>query len=217
MRRPLTALLRRDLAMARRQGTDTALGVGFFLLVAAIFVFGVGPDPQTAALVAPGVVWVAALLATLLSLDRLFQADFDDGSLEQLVIAGPSLVLTVGVKAFAQWLTAGLPLIVLSPVLALILQLPGERLVMMLLALLVGTPVLTLIGAVGAALVLGARRGGALLSLLILPLYIPVLIFGVGAVQADGRSALLFLAALLLAALALAPWAAAAAVRQALE
>ena len=211
------ALLRRDLRLAIRQGADTALTLGFFLLVATLFSFGIAPGEKQAAVLAPGVLWVTALLAMLLSMDRLFQADAGDGALEQLMLGGLPPTAIVAAKCLAHWLATALPLLVFSPILALLLQLPADRLPWLVLALLLGTPTLVLIGAVGAALVLGARRGGLLLSLLILPLYIPVLIFGVAAVADDNRAPILFLGAMLLGALALAPPAAAAALRQAME
>lgn len=217
MTRAFIALLRRDLRLAWRHSADTALTLGFFLLVAALFSFGIAPDKKAAALVAPGVLWVTALLSLLLSFDRLFQADAEDGALEQLLLGGLPPVAIVAAKCLAHWLATALPLLVFSPVLALLLQLPAAQLLWLAVALLLGTPTLVLIGAVGAALVLGARRGGLLLSLLILPLYIPVLIFGVAAVGDDNRAPILFLAAMLLAALAMAPAAAAAALKQAME
>ena len=211
------ALLMRDLRLAIRQGADTALTLGFFLLVATLFSFGIAPTEKQAALLAPGVLWVTALLAMLLSMDRLFQADAEDGALEQLLLGGLPPTLIVAAKCLAHWLATALPLLLFSPVLALLLQLPVVHLPWLILSLLLGTPTLILVGAVGAALVLGARRGGLLLSLLVLPIYIPVLIFGVAAVATDNRAPLMFLGAMLLAALALAPLAAAAALRQAME
>jgi heme exporter protein B len=216
----LAGLVRRDLRLALRQGSDALLVVGFFVMAALLFPFGVGPEPSLLARIAIGVIWATALLSALLSFDRLFQADYEDGSLDQLVLAPPPLPAIVLAKAAAHWLTAGLPLLLASPILALLLQLPARALPMLLLALLLGTPTLSLVGAVGAALTLGARRGGVLLPLLILPLAVPVLIFGVGAADAaaTGMAAgppLALLGSLLLAALVLAPWAAAAALRQA--
>ena len=172
--------------------------------------------------VAPGVLLVTALLASMLSLDRLFQADYEDGSLELLVLTPTPLEVVVAAKVTAHWLTTGLPLLAAAPVLAVLLNLNSDGFSTLMLTMLIGTPVLSLIGAIGAALVLGARRGGVLLSLLILPLYVPVLIFGVGAIDAavQGMSArphLLILAGILAAALVMAPWASAAALRQALE
>ena len=216
------ALLRRDLRLALRQGSDTATVLAFFLIVVSLFPFGVGPEPQTLSAVGAGILWVAALLAALLSLDRLFQADYEDGTLDYLLSAPTAPSLLVIAKCLAHWLTTGLPLVVLSPLLGLLLNLPGAAYPALVAGLALGTPVLTLIGAIGAALVLGARRGGVLLSLLILPLYIPVLIFGVGAVEAAAtgqgfRAHLLLLGAFFLGALALAPFVAAVALRQAAE
>lgn len=216
------ALVRRDLRLALRQGSDTATVLAFFVLVVSLFPFGVGAAPQTLAAIAAGIVWVAALLAALLSLDRLFQADWEDGTLDLLLLSPLSPPALVLAKALAHWLTTGLPLILLSPLLALLMQLDGKAIPTLMLSLALGTPLLTLIGAIGAALVLGARRGGVLLSLLVLPLYIPALIFGVAAVEAaaTGQAArphLLLQGALLLGALALAPLAAGLALRQAAE
>ena len=218
----LFAILSRDLRLALRQGADTLVVVLFFVISVALFPFGVGPEPETLARIAPGVIWVMALLASLLSLERLFQNDFEDGGLDLLVLSPVSLSSIVLAKCAAHWLTTGLPLIVAAPLLAVLLDLPAMGFAQLLLAMLLGTPTLTLVGAIGAALVLGARRGGVLISLLVLPLYVPVLIFGVAAV--DGaiaglavRPHLTILAGFLLAALVLAPWASAAALKQAVE
>jgi len=218
----VAALVRRDLRLALRQGMDSLMAVVFFIIACVLFAFGVGPEPNVLARIAAGVIWVAALLASMLSLERLFQADYEDGSLEMLVLAPVALELVVAAKVAAHWLTTGLPLIVAAPLLAVILNLEADALAVLLAALALGTPGLSLIGAVGAALILGSRRGGVLLSLLVLPLYIPMLIFGVAAVDAAAggyavRPHLLVLAGLLVGAIALAPWAAAAAVRQAVE
>lgn len=216
------ALLRRDLRLALRQGSDTATVLAFFVIAVSLFPFGVGAERETLAAIAAGILWVAALLAALLSLDRLFQADYEDGTLDYLLAAPAAPTLLVMAKALAHWLTTGLPLVILSPLLALLLNLPQKAYPALIAGLALGTPILTLIGAIGAALVLGARRGGVLLSLLILPLYIPILIFGVGAVEAAAtgqgfRVHLLLLGAMLLGALALAPFVAAVALRQAAE
>ena len=216
------ALVQRDLRLALRQGSDAALVLAFFVLAVVLFPFGVGPEPQLLARIAAGVVWVTALLAALLSLDRLFQLDYEDGSLETLALTPMPLEAQVLAKCLAHWLTTGLPLVLAAPVLAALLQLPGEGYLTLILAMILGTPSLSLVGAVGAALTLGARRAGVLLSLLVLPLYIPVLIFGVAAVdQAVAGLAIAphvsILAAFLAAALPLAPWAAGAALRSALE
>ena len=219
---PFLAVVRRDLLIARRQGGGSMLAVAFFVVVAALFPFAVGADPATLRRVAPGVIWVSALLATLLSLDRLFQADFEDGSLDQLALSPLGLLTAVGIKALAHWLAVGLPLLIASPLLALLLGMNGSGYGVMLLSLLLGTPTLVLIGTMAAALTVGARRGGALLALLALPLEVPVLIFGAGAIEAAlaGLPAgphLQILAGLLLGALAITPVAAAAALKQALE
>lgn len=216
------SLVRRDLTLALRQGSDATIAAMFFVLTVVLFPFGIGPEPNILARIAAGVIWVAALLASLLSLERLFQNDYEDGSLEILALSPLSLEGIVLAKTLAHWLVTGVPLIVAAPVLAVLLNMPAAGLPVLVLTLLVGTPVLSLIGAIGAALTLGARRGGVLLSLLILPLYIPVLIFGAGAIDAAmsglaARPHLLLLGGLLAAALPLAPIAGAAALRQALE
>lgn len=215
-------VVRRDLSLAFRQPGDTAMVLMFFVLATVLFPFGVGPDPNMLARIAAGVLWVMALLAAMLSFDRLFQADYEDGSLELLVLSPLPLFFTVGAKCAAHWLTTGLPLIVAAPLLALMLQLDTAGYGVLLATMALGTPTITLIGAVGAALTLGARRGGVLMSLLVLPLLIPTLIFGAGAVETTiggfgMRMHLLLMGGMLLAALALCPWAAAAALRQALE
>lgn len=217
-----TLIVARDLRLALRRGADSTMVVTFFILIAVLFPLGVGPDTAILARISPGVIWVTALLASMLSLERLFQADFEDGSLDLLVLGSLPLEAVVLAKSLAHWLTTGMLLIVAAPVLALLLNMSAEGLIALVLAMLLGTPSLTLIGAVGAALTVGARRGGALLSLLVLPLYVPVLIFGVGAVDAalagfTVRPQLLVLGAFFLAALPLCLWAAAAALRQALE
>ena len=218
----LLAVINRDLYLAVRQGGATFLALVFFLLTVTLFPLGIGPEPAILARVAPGVLWVAALLAAMLSLDRLFQADFEDGSLEQLVLSGLPLGGIVLAKIIAHWLTTGLPLLLAAPVLAVLLNMNDEGFAALLLTMLIGTPALSLIGAIGAALTLTVRRGGVLLSLLVLPLYIPVLIFGVSAIDAavhglNAKPHVLLLAALTLASLPLCPWAAAAAVKLPLE
>ncbi len=215
-------LIGRDLRLALRQGMDGFTTVVFFVLAVVLFPFGVGPEPAVLARIAPGVIWVAALLASMLSLERLFQIDYEDGGLELLALAPLPLEAAVMAKIAAHWLTTGLPLIIAAPLLALLLGMDSAGFAALIAALALGTPLLSLIGAVGAAVVLGARRGGVLLSLLILPLYIPVLIFGVAAIDAavfgfSVRPHLVVLAGLLLAALVLVPWVTAAALRQALE
>lgn len=217
-----TALLARDLKLALRQSADSFTVVAFFAIATVLFPFGVGPEAEILARIAAGVVWVAALLAALLSLDRVFAVDFEDGSLDQLILNGQSTTLVVLAKVAAHWLTTGVPLIIMSPVLAVTLHLPAQGYGVLVLALILGTPTVSLIGALGAALVLGARRGGVLLSLLVLPLYIPVLIFGTAAVEAsitgmESRPMLSILAGLALIAATLCPFATAAALRQAAE
>ena len=216
------AILMRDLRLTLRQGMDSALVVMFFVIAVVLFPLGVGPEANILARIAPGVLWVAALLSVLLSLERLFHTDFEDGSLELLALSPPALEIVVLAQVLAHWLVTGLPLIIAAPVLAVLLNMPADGFGLLLLALLLGTPTLSLIGAVGAALILGSRRGGVLLALLVLPLFIPVLIFGVGAVEAaiggfPARAPLLLLGAILAGALALCPWGAAAGLRQALE
>ena len=196
--------------------------IAFFVLAVVLFPFGVGPEPQLLSRIGTGVIWVTALLAALLSLERLFQGDYEDGSLEALALAPLPLEVAVLAKCLAHWLVTGLPLLLVAPILALLLNVDPSGYPTLLAAMLLGTPSLSLIGAVGAALTLGARRGGVLLSLLVLPLYIPVLVFGVAAVEAElagfgARPHLLILAAIATAAVPLAPLAAAAALRQALE
>lgn len=215
-------LVARDLRLALRQGGDAAMVIGFFVLTVILFPFGVGPEPQLLQRIAPGIIWVTALLAALLSLERLFQADYEDGSLEALVLLPLPLEAQVLAKCLAHWLVTGLPLTLVAPLLGLLLHLDLAGYPALILGMALGTPILSLLGAIGAALSLGARRGGVLLSLMVLPLYIPVLIFGVAAVEAESagltaRPHLLLLAALLLAALALVPFAAAGALRQAVE
>ena len=215
-------VVRRDLRLALRQGSDSVMVVTFFVLTVVLFPFGIGPEVNVLERVSAGVLMVTALLASMLSLDRLFQADYEDGSLELLVLTPTPLGLVVAAKMLAHWLTTGLPLMVAAPVLAVLLHMQPEGFGTLLAAMALGTPILSLIGGIGAALVLGARRGGVLLSLLILPLYVPVLIFGVGAIDAavqglSARPHLLILAGILAGALVLAPWTSAAALRQALE
>lgn len=217
-----STVLARDLRLALRQSADSLTVVAFFAIATVLFPFGVGPEANILARIAGGVLWVTALLAALLSLDRVFTVDFEDGTLDQLILSGESLSLVVLAKVIAHWLTTGVPLIIMSPVLAVTLHLPAEGYVPLMLALLLGTPTVSLVGATGAALVLGTRRGGVLLSLLVLPLYIPVLIFGTAAVEAavTGRSAgpmLMVLGGLMVLAASLSPWATAAALRQAVE
>ena len=208
--------------MALRQGTDSLAAVLFFVLAVILFPFGVGPEPNMLARIAAGIIWVAALFASMLALERLFQTDYEDGSLEVLALAPLPVEAVVVAKVAAHWLTTGLPLLLATPMLAVLLNMGSDGFLVLMVALAFGTPSLSLVGAIGAALILGARKGGVLLSLVLLPLYIPVLIFGVAAVDAaasslPARPHLLLLGAFLLAALVLAPIAAGVALRQALE
>jgi len=219
---PFLALIGRDLRLAFRGGIGSLVSVVFFVIASALFPLGVGPELTLLERIAPGVLWVCALLAAMLSLDRMFHDDHEDGSLEQIALGALPLELVALAKAIAHWLTTGLPLVLAVPVLAVLLNLSTEGFVVLIVSLLIGSPILSLIGSVGAALTVGLRRGGVLLSLLVLPLYVPVLIFGVGAVEAaihglGERSHLLILGGGLVGALVLAPFAAAAALRLALE
>ena len=216
------AVVARDLKLAMRRQADIVSVLFFFIIVASLFPLGIGPEPQLLKKLAPGVLWVGALLATMLSLPRLFADDYRDGTLEQLVLAPQPLGLTVIGKVIAHWLVSGLPLALLAPVLGIQFDLETDALAILIVSLLIGTPALSGIGAIGAALTLGLRGGGVLVSLLVLPLYIPALIFGAGAVEADlaGLGAgghLSLLGALLALGLFFAPWAATAALRVALE
>jgi heme exporter protein B len=218
----VASTLRRDLTIAWRRAHDVALPLVFFAIVTSLFPLGVGPEPNLLRELAPGVLWVAALLATTLSLNRLFASDYADGTLELLALAPHPLAVLVVAKVAAHWLLTGLPLVLIAPLLALALNLPDAALSTLLYSLLLGTPVLSLIGAIGAALTLGLRGGGVLMSALVLPLYTPVLIFGAGAVAqaASGQNPeayLSILAAFLALALTLTPWAATAALRVALD
>ena len=222
MLKPVLAIIVRDLRLGLRRRADVVSVLFFFIIVVSLFPLGVGPEPEQLRKLAPGVLWVAALLATMLSLPRLFADDHRDGTLEQLALSPQPLGLIVLGKVAAHWLISGLPLTLLAPVLGLQFDLSSDALQVLTLSLLIGTPALSGIGAIGAALTLGVRGGGVLLSLLILPLYIPVLIFGAGAVEATvaGLSAqahLSLLAALTLAGVFFAPWPTAAALRIALE
>jgi heme exporter protein B len=217
-----TAILTRELRLSLRHGADTLAALLFFLLAASLFPLAIGPAPETLGRIAPGVVWVCALLAALLPLDRLFGADFDDGSLDQLLLCGLAPAAIALAKAAAHWLVTGLPLLLAAAPLAVMLRMPDPAMLPLLVGLLPGTMVLSLLGAAGAAVVLGARRGSVLLPLLVLPLATPVLIFGVAAADAASgglspRPHLLLLAALLAAALPLCPLAAGAGLRGALE
>ena len=222
MIRVLRVMIARDLLLSMRRRADAANALLFFVLVASLFPLGVGPEPNLLRTIAPGVIWVAALLASMLALGRMFAADYADGTLEQLLLASAPLSVIVVGKAIAHWLVSGLPLMVLAPVLALQFDLPGDALVVLVASLALGTPALTLIGAIGAALTLGVRGSGVLTSLLVLPLYVPVLILGTSAVDAAAggvtvEAHLLLLAAFLVFSGVFAPWAAAAALRISLD
>ena len=214
---PAFALLARDIRLAARAGGSAALALAFFAAVATLVPLGVGPDLALLARIGAGILWVAAVLAALLALDRLFQADFEDGSLDLIALAPLSLETTSIVKIAAHWLTTGLPLTVLSPVLALLFGLPANATVMLAVSLFIGTPAVSAIGAIGAALTLSIRRGGLILPLIVLPLLAPVVIFGSGAVAAVqdtlASGAIWLLAAFSFAAVLLSPFAVAAAVR----
>jgi heme exporter protein B len=214
----MIALILRDLRLAFRAGGGFGLALAFFLLVIVLVPLGVGPEGATLAVIAPGILWVAALLACLLTLDRMFALDFEDGSLDLLATAPIPMEGVVIAKATAHWLTTGLPLAIAAPGLGILLQLPPPAFLWLTLSLLIGTPALSMIGAFGAALTVGIKRGGLLLSLLVLPLYVPTLIFGAEVVRRAGQgeplqTPLLLLAGITAGALALLPFAAAAALR----
>ncbi|GAD54963.1 MAG: heme exporter protein B [Limimaricola cinnabarinus] len=214
----MRALLARDLRLAVRAGGGFGLGLAFFLIVVVLVPFGVGPETAILARIAPGILWVAALLAALLSLDRIFALDHEDGSLPLLATAPLPLEMLALAKALAHWITTGLPLVVAAPLLGVLLHLPGAAMPWLLVSLALGTPALSLIGTFGAALTVGLRRGGLLMSLIVLPLYVPVLIFGAEAARrgAEGLPAatpLLLLAGIALGCAALLPFATAAALR----
>lgn len=214
----MIALLIRDMRLAMRAGGGFGLGLAFFLLVAVLVPLGVGPESSTLAKIAPGILWVGALLACLLSLDRLFALDFEDGSLDLLVTAPIPLEGVVAIKALAHWTVTGLPLTLVAPVLGVLLNLPAPGFFWLVVSLALGTPALSVIGAFGAALTVGLKRGGLLLSLLVLPLYVPTLIFGAEAVKRgaeaiDPTTPLALLAGITAGAAALLPFAAAAAIR----
>jgi heme exporter protein B len=212
------ALLAREIRLALRSGGGAGLGLAFFLVVVLLVPLGIGPERDQLSGVAPGTLWIAALLACLLSLDRLFQADAEDGALDILALAPLPLEAVAAVKAFAHWVTTGLPLVAVAPLLAVTLGLPPPAYPWLVASLLAGTPGLSFLGAIGAAVTVGIRRGGLLLSILVLPLYLPTLIFGARAVAAaaegsDPLPAFLLLAGITLFVLAAAPFAAAAAIR----
>ena len=215
---PLLAVARRDWLLARRRRVEALLPLGFFIVAAGLFPIGVGPEPQTLRQIAPGVVWVCALLAAMLSVTQMFASDQQDGSLEQMLLApGPLLALVAG-KVLAHWLSSGLPLVVAAPLIGVLFGMQGSAIATLTFTLLLGTPIFSLMGAVGAALTLGLRSGAALLFLLVLPLTVPALIFGTGAVVAvdsglSARAHLSLLSALLIATALGAPLATAAALR----
>jgi heme exporter protein B len=216
------AIVRRDLLLAYRRRVDLLTAVFFFVIVASLFPLGVSPEPAVLRMIAPGVLWVAALLSCLLSLGRVFTADYQDGVLEQMALIPHPLTVLILAKVFAHWLVSGLPVVLLSSVIGIQFGLEGEALGVLALSLLLGTPTLSLIGSIGAALTLGVRGSGLLVALLVLPLFIPVLIFGAGAVSSTvsgigAEANLSLLGAALMLALPLAPWATAAAVRIAVE
>ncbi|MFN3920562.1 MAG: heme exporter protein CcmB [Methylohalobius sp.] len=216
------AVLQRDLLLAFRHRAELANPPLFFVLIVSLYPLGISPDPELLRTIAPGAVWIAALLAALLSLENLFRTDFHDGTLEQLLLSPYPLAFLLSAKVLAHWLVSGLPLLLMAPLLGLLLDLPAASLWALIATLALGTPLLSLIGAIGTALTVGLRRGGILLTLLVLPLYIPVLIFATSAVAAASAGLpilgqLYFLAALLVLALTLVPFALAAAVRVSLS
>ena len=216
------ALLRRDFLLAYRRRAELLQPLVFLLVVVTLFPLGVGPSPTLLATIAPGVIWIAALLATVLSLDSLFRSDFEDGTLEQMVLSGQSLALIALARTVAHWLVAGLPIVLLSPLLAMWMNLPDEGLLILIESLAIGTPVLSLIGAIGGALTVSLKRGGQLLSLLVFPLYVPLLILATSAVSSavvdlpyTGQLGLMVSG--LIASLTLAPFATAAALKLSLS
>jgi len=214
--------LHRDLLLAGKRRSEVLTALFFFVVVVSLFPLGIGPEPALLRRIGPGVLWVAALLATLLGLPRLFAADHADGTLEQMALSSQSFALQMAGKVAAHWLLCGLPLVLLAPVLGLQFGLEPDTLLVLMLSLLIGTPLLSLIGAIGAALTLGVRGGGVLLSLLVLPLFIPALVFGAGSVEAQAagtsvRGHLAVLGSMLALALFFAPWATTASLRIAME
>ena len=220
--RAFMILIRRDLMLAVRHRAEMANPLLFFILVTSLFPLGIGANPNLLQAVAPGVIWVAALLAALLSIENVFRSDFEDGSLEQYLLSSHPVSILVLAKIIAHWLISGLPLLLISPLLGVMLGLPGEAIKVLFITLLLGTPVLSLIGAVGVALTVGLRKGGMILSLLVLPLYIPLLIFASSAVDSAAAGLpvtahLSLITALLVLALSLSPFATAAALRVSLS
>ncbi len=215
-------ICKRDIQLSWSQGSSSSMVVAFFIIVVSLFPLGVGPEQNILARIAVGVIWVAALLSCLLSLDRIFQADFEDGSLDQYALNPLSLEMVVMSKALAHWLTTSVPLILMAPFLGILMNLSNDAFMPLIYSMLIGTPALSLIGTIGASLTVSIRRGGVLLSLLILPLYVPILIFGVISVDTltvgkGGNASMLILGALTLFSMAITPWAAAASVRMALD
>ena len=220
--RALLAIIRRDLLLVVRRKSEVLTALFFFVVVTSLFPLGIGADAALLRKIAPGVIWVAALLATLLGLHRMFAADYQDGALEQMALSPQPMVLLVAGKIIAHWMVCGLPLVLLAPIIGIQFDLDADSLAVLMATLLLGTPVLSLLGSIGAALTLGVRGGSVLMSLLILPLYIPVLIFGAGAVYAnsvglDTSGHFSLLSALLILALAFVPWVSTAAVKIAIE
>ena len=216
------AIITRDLLLVMRRKSEVLTALFFFVVVTSLFPLGIGADPALLRKIAPGVIWVAALLSTLLGLHRMFAADYQDGTLEQLVLSPQPLVLLVAGKIIAHWLVCGLPLVILAPIIGIQFDLDVDSLYVLMASLLLGTPVLSLLGSIGATLTLGLRGGSVLMSLLILPLYVPVLIFGAGAVYANSvglniSGHISLLGALLILALAFVPWVSAAAIKIAIE
>lgn len=215
-------LLRRDLTLAFRRRAELINPLLFFVLVTALFPLGIGSNPELLQAIGPGVIWVAALLASLLSLESVFRSDFEDGSLEQFLLSAHPVSILVLAKVLAHWLVTGLPLLVITPLLGILLDLPGESIQVLMLTLVLGTPVLSLVGSIGVALTVGLRRGGMILSLLVLPLYVPVLIFAANAVETAAAGLpitahLSMLSGLLVLALSLSPVATAASLRVSLS
>lgn len=218
----MLAMIRRDLLLVMRRKSEVLTALFFFVVVTSLFPLGIGADTALLRKIAPGVIWVAALLSTLLGLQRMFAADYADGALEQIALSPQPMVLLVAGKIIAHWIVCGLPLVILAPIIGIQFDLDSSSLSILMGTLLLGTPVLSLLGSIGAALTLGVRGGSVLMSLLVLPLYIPVLIFGAGAVYAnnvglDTSGHFSLLGALLILALAFVPWVSAAAVKIAIE
>ena len=216
------AIIRRDLILALRRRSERATPLLFFILVITLFPLGIGAQPHLLQAIAPGIIWVSALLAAMLSLDSLFRSDFDDGSLEQILLSAHPSSLLVLAKIIAHWLVTGLPLLFVAPLLAVLLGMPSHSIGILLLTLLLGTPVLSLIGAIGVALTVGLRRGGMILSLLVLPLYVPVLIFASNAVEMAGSglpvdAQINILISIFVMALVLAPWPTSAALKMSIN